>query len=280
MRKSTLLALLTTFALILSACGSAMVSPTNQNEIAQNTQSETGELTERSEPIKQSTDKNLSYIKNYTGKNLATIGYVSLGGDFRDKYGATTVELIPVTADGSYIDFESEDVLKQYKVANQSVKPNTELRMDFKKDDQGAETGTVSYQNIEEILLHVTETSGKYEKIEFTPITISPDKYTWYISDYTGRNLASSGYNSLGGDFRSKYGDGSLKIVIITDDGSFVDTENEDELRNYIVTGQNIAPNTELKYTFATGPDGEEKTFLDTQTVNEIELTVRGLDKN
>lgn len=280
MRKSTLLALLTTFALILSACGSAMVSPTNQNEIAQNTQSETGELTERSEPIKQSTDKNLSYIKDYTGKNLATIGYVSLGGDFRDKYGATTVELIPVTADGSYIDFESEDVLKQYKVANQSVKPNTELRMDFKKDDQGAETGTVSYQNIEEILLHVTETSGKYEKIEFTPITISPDKYTWYISDYTGRNLASSGYNSLGGDFRSKYGDGSLKIVIITDDGSFVDTENEDELRNYIVTGQNIAPNTELKYTFATGPDGEEKTFPDTQTVNEIELTVRGLDKN
>lgn len=280
MRKSTLLALLTTFALILSACGSAMVSPTNQNEIAQNTQSETGELTERSEPIKQSTDKNLSYIKNYTGKNLATIGYVSLGGDFRDKYGATTVELIPVTADGSYIDFESEDVLKQYKVANQSVKPNTELRMDFKKDDQGAETGTVSYQNIEEILLHVTETSGKYEKIEFTPITISPDKYTWYISDYTGRNLASSGYNSLGGDFRSKYGDGSLKIVIITDDGSFVDTENEDELRNYIVTGQNIAPNTELKYTFATGPDGEERTFPDTQTVNEIELTVRSLDKN
>lgn len=257
-----------------------MVSPTNQNEIAQNTQSETGELTERSEPIKQSTDKNLSYIKNYTGKNLATIGYVSLGGDFRDKYGATTVELIPVTADGSYIDFESEDVLKQYKVANQSVKPNTELRMDFKKDDQGAETGTVSYQNIEEILLHVTETSGKYEKIEFTPITISPDKYTWYISDYTGRNLASSGYNSLGGDFRSKYGDGSLKIVIITDDGSFVDTENEDELRNYIVTGQNIAPNTELKYTFATGPDGEERTFPDTQTVNEIELTVRSLDKN
>ena len=39
-------------------------------------------------------------------------------------------------------------------------------------------------------------------------INASPDKYTWYIQDYVGRNAAGFGYTSLGGDRMDHYGAG------------------------------------------------------------------------
>ena len=47
-----------------------------------------------------------------------------------------------------------------------------------------------------------TAASSKNGVFQHTPVTVkrSPDKYTWYIQDYVGRNAASIGYASLGGD--------------------------------------------------------------------------------
>ena len=48
---------------------------------------------------------------------------------------------------------------------------------------------------------------------EETPaITIkeSPDKYTWYIKNYVGKNCASIGYTSMGGDRMDSYGGGYI----------------------------------------------------------------------
>ena len=59
----------------------------------------------------------------------------------------------------------------------------------------------------------------------------SPDKYTWYVKNYVGLNLASVGYYSMGGDIRDEYGEGTVKIVPVTEDGSFIDAEKEEELR-------------------------------------------------
>lgn len=107
-------------------------------------------------------------------------------------------------------------------------------------------------------------------------INPSPDKYTWYIKDYVGKNLASFGYTSLSNDRMDSYGAGYIKLVLNAEDGSYVDYENEEELQKYVVISQNIAPNSEMKYTFQTDSDGKEyDNLVASQTYEEIELTVK-----
>lgn len=163
--------------------------------------------------IKDSPDKYTWYIKNYVGKNCASIGYTSMGGDRMDHYGAGYIELVMVTPDGAYIDIESDDNLKQYVVTAQSYAPNTELKYVFDTDEDGNEyESLVQSQNIEEIVLCVKKVGSSEEtSLGLTEITPSPDKYTWYIRDYSGRNLASCGYLSMGGDRMDHYGAGYIK---------------------------------------------------------------------
>lgn len=227
--------------------------------------------------VKDSPDKYTWYIKNYVGKNCASIGYASLGGDRLDSYGAGYLELVPVAPDGSYIDIESDDDLKQYVVTAQSYAPNTELKYVFAKDSDGNEyDNLIQSQNIESIVLCVKKVGSSEETtLGQTEITPSPDKYTWYIRDYTGRNLANCGYLSLGGNIVDSYGAGYIPFVIVSDDGSYIDPQDTETLKSYVVTGQNITPNTELKYVFCTDSDGEEyDNLIDTQNIEEIELYV------
>ena len=48
-------------------------------------------------------------------------------------------------------------------------------------------------------------------------IKASPDKYTWYIQDYVGRNAAGFGYTSLGGDRLERYGAGYVQFIFMTE---------------------------------------------------------------
>ncbi len=244
----------------------------------------TTEAEQPSEPtvtIKNSPDKYTWYIKNYVGKNCASIGYTSLGGDRMDEYGNWYIKLVLVTPDGAAIDIETDDDLKQYVVTGQSLAPNTELKYVFDTDSDGNEYDhLVSWQSYEEIVLCVKKV-GTHEEttLGLTAIDPSPDKYTWYIRDYVGRNLASCGYLSLGGDFRDKYGEGTIKFVIVPSDGTFIDPEDTELLKSYVVTGQSIASNTELDYTFSTDSEGNEYDHLvKSQNIKEIELTVKPID--
>lgn len=244
----------------------------------------TTEVEPPSEPtvtIKNSPDKYTWYIKNYVGKNCASIGYTSLGGDRMDEYGNGYIKLVLVTPDGASIDIETNDDLKQYVVTGQSLAPNTELKYVFDTDSDGNEYDSlVSWQNYEEIVLCVKKV-GTHEEttLGLTAIDPSPDKYTWYIRDYVGRNLASCGYLSLGGDFRDKYGGGSIKFVIVPSDGTFIDPEDTELLKSYVVTGQSIAPNTEMTYTFSTDSEGNEyDNLVNSQNIKEIELTVKPIE--
>ena len=106
-------------------------------------------------------------------------------------------------------------------------------------------------------------------------IRTSPNKYTWYIKNYVGKNCASFGYTSLGGDKRDRYGDATVLLVLIADDGSFIDPEDEEMLKQYTVTGQNISPNTELKLVFQKDSSGKEVNLLESQNIEEIELKVK-----
>ena len=96
--------------------------------------------------------------------------------------------------------------------------------------------------------------------VQHTPVTIksSPHTYTWYIQDYVGRNAASIGYTSLGGDRLERYGAGVLKFIFVTEDGTYLDYENENMLKQFVVAEQSLKPNTEMKLTFQKDSKGKE----------------------
>ena len=64
----------------------------------------------------------------------------------------------------------------------------------------------------------------------------------------------------------------------MTPDGAYIDIETDDDLKQYVVTGQSLAPNTELTYTFSTDSEGNEYSFAKSQNIKEIELTVEPID--
>lgn len=260
--------------LTLAACGNNNSDEKSDNQSPDDTVNDTNIV------INTSPDKYTWYIKNYVGKNCASIGYTAMSGKRMDTYGEGLVELVFVCPDGSYVDVETEDVLKEYSVVKQNIAPNSILKLVFDKDSEGNEhDNLVASQSYEEIVLCVKKNSEKEQKtIDLTEIKPSPDKYTWYIADYVGRNLASCGYTSMGGDLMHKYGEGIIELVIVADDGSFIDPEDTEALKNYVVTGQSIAPNTELKLTFDKDSDGVEyDNLVESQNIEEIELTVKRL---
>lgn len=290
MKRILIVLLSAVMVLSLAACGGNLDSGTNQTgEITASEKAETTRPSATEPPtdepsahipvvINPSPNKYTWYIKDYVGKNAASFGYTSLGGDRRDSYGAATLKLVFVMEDGSYIDIEDEDALKGYVVTAQNLAPNTELKLTFLKNSDGEEySNLVDCQNYEEIVLGVKKVGSSGQGPQsLKPIDPSPDKYTWYIADYVGRNLASCGYVSLGGDYRVSYGVTTLKFVIVADDGSYVDPEDFENLQNFTVTSQNIPPNTELKLEFLKNSDGEEySNLVDRQSYEEIVLGVK-----
>lgn len=275
----SLLLIIAMLATVLTGCsqavtalGEKVTAQTGSQETAPRATVPAGTIT-----IKPSPDKYTWYIKNYVGKNCASFGYTSMGGDRMDHYGAGYIELVLVTPDGAYIDIETDDVLKQYVVTAQSLAPNSELKYTFQTDEDGNEYDSlVLSQSYSQIVLCVKKIgSGEETTQGLTPILPSPDKYTLYIQDYTGRNLASCGYLSLGGQRMDHYGAGYIRFVITSDDGTFIDPQDTELLKNYVIIGQDIAPNTELNFTFETDSNGKEyETLVSSQSIEEIELMV------
>lgn len=230
--------------------------------------------------IKTSPDKYTWYIKDYVGKNVAAFGYTSLDGNRRDTYGGGTLKVVLVNDDGNYIDVSNDEDLKNYVVTSQNVEPNTELKFTFQKDESGKEyDNLVDYQNIDEVVLYVTKVGSKSTSKELTKINSSPDKYTWYVKDYVGRNLKACGYVALNGSFRDAYGYGTVGFVITPDDGSYVEIGEGETLKNYIVVGQSVEPNSEIKLEFMKDNNGQEyDNLVNSQNINEIELYVSPIE--
>lgn len=244
---------------------------------------EGGQAAEPSAPetvvIKQSPDKYTWYVKSYVGANLANVGYVSMANDLRDRYGASNVKLVPVAVDGTYIDVSDPEALKGYVVIGQNLKPNTEIKLIFEVDDNGEEyDNLVRSSNIDSIVLLVKEVGGADEPafdIPMTEISTCPGPETRYVQDYVGRNLAAVGYISMANDLRDYYGEGNIKLVPVADDGSFVDVSDPEALKQYRVVSQNVAPNTEITFTF----DPEYIHLVESQSLEEIELRVTKIEQ-
>lgn len=104
----------------------------------------------------------------------------------------------------------------------------------------------------------------------------SPDKYTWYIKNYVGLNCAAFGYTSIGGERFDRYGSGLLELIFVADGGEYVDIEDDDALKQYVVTAQNLEPNTEMKFTYERDNEGNEySNLLESQSFEQIVLRVK-----
>ena len=230
--------------------------------------------------INPSPDKYTYYVKDYIGMRLSEAGYVSLGGDLRDQYGTESVLLTLINDDGKYIDLEDEESLKDYVVVGQNEKPNTEIKFMYGLDENGDEDDTFPILSCEEIVLKVQPNDGLEinEDTSLTEINTSPDRYTFYIKDYTGRNLASCGYKTLGGDLRDAYGEGSVKIVPRLEDGTTISVEDEEALKGYKVVSQNIEPNSEFKMEYSVDENGIEENYVEHQGYEELSVTVQKID--
>ena len=226
-----------------------------------------GEGTE--EKYAPKTDK----IKNYVGRNAASFGYCSLGGDrLDDGYGGTldTLKVVLAADDGSYIDISDDEVLKQYVVTAQNIEPDTDLTFHY------SEYGIAEHQTFDEIELLCKKVAEDTEDPVLTGLTMinpSPDKTTQYVKDYVGRNLATIGYTGLDGSWHEEYNGtfNTVDLVVITDDGSFIEPDDKEMQKQYVVTSQNPAANSELLFSYS------DYGFVDSQTYSEIELYVSKL---
>ena len=215
-------------------------------------------------------------IRNYIGKNVASIGSVS-GNYVVDEYGAGELKLIFVTKDGMIIS-KTDDAAKQYTVVGQNLASGTNLVVVHLRDSRGEPySNLVAYQSYDELVLYVAPIGDSYQPT-YTEIRPTLDRHKYHVREYVGRNAASFGEYS-GGKRIDEYGAGELRIVFTAEDGSFVDSSDVNNLKCYIVIDQDIASNTELQMNYETDSKGQEyDNLIKSQNYEEINLTVRRLD--
>ena len=260
-------------AVTISACGTSNSNSNLENN--SNTESH------KKVQVKESPDKYTAYIKDYVGDNCATIGYESMGGDRNDYIGEGYLKLVLCTEDGHYIGV-SDETLKDYMVVDQNLEPNTEVKFTFEKDSDGNEfSSLIEWQSINEVVLKVKKVGSKDKttSMGMTQINSSQDKYTAYVKDYRGRNLANCGYISMGGDLRDYYSVTNIVLNIKTNDGSYVDLNEENILEQYVVIDQGLEPNTEISMTFEKDGNGNEYSWTDYMNYKELDLYVEKLNK-
>lgn len=93
----------------------------------------------------------------------------------------------------------------------------------------------------------------------------TPDKCTQYIRDYTGKNLANVGYTALGGFRADMYGNGYVKLTPVTKTGKYIDPSDEDLLKTYVVSKQDVKPSSELKYSYYVDQNTKKETTMVTK---------------
>lgn len=217
-------------------------------------------------------------IRNYAGKNVASIG--KMYGDYLvDEYGNGNLRIVFCTEDGILIDPNNEDQKKQYSVVGQNLPAGSELILVHQRNSSGKPyDGLVSYQSHEEIVLYVAHVGSSGFDPSFTEISPTLDRHKYHVRDYVGRNAASFGMTS--GDERiDEYGDGKLRITFTSTDGSFVDINDPNILKSYVVISQDIEANSDLIIQYQTNSNGKEyDSLVQYQNYEEINLTVQRLD--
>ena len=277
-RTLAIIGIASSLALAISGCSApAQTGSTAAQNEAQKTESPAPVK------IKSSDAPHIQYVKNYVGMNARQVGYTALDEMRHDRYGNGTLKIVFVTPDGSHIDLGSDEndwddsALQDWKVVSQNLDPNTEFTYTFTSDSDGEETTLVETQSINEIVLSLSKVgSSNNNSADLTEIKPATDKYTYFIKDYVGRNLADCGYLSLANTFNDSYGPTFIKFDLVSEDGAYVDPTDSSALTNYVVVSQNVAPNSELKLAYSTDSNGEEySNLVSSKSIDSVALTVK-----
>ncbi len=292
MKKLVCLTFAMLTALSLAACGKAERETTAPSTTLENISAETVPGATETEPLPEtephdfveiniSPDKYTWYMKDYYGKNLASFGYTAMGGFRADHYGDGYMHFAFLTPNGEYVDIQDQDDMSKWRVVGQSIAPNTEIKYIYGSEMDGTESESwVQYQTIDELVLALAPVGKSAEAPVLTPILSSPGPHTEYVRDYVGRNLSQCGYVSMGGNLTQQYGTAYIRLIVNTSDGSLVDPQDKESLKNFVVVRQSVAPNSEIKLSFEKGSSGQE--LLDAvhdQNIEEIDLYVVPLDQ-
>lgn len=208
-------------------------------------------------------------VNDYVGLNLESCGYTSMGGDRRDYCADTNLLLVLVSTDGSYVNPNDKQQLREYRVVAQTPAAGTPFSI--------VTYGEEKNKGYEEIILFVTKDAAGEDSIPTVEsVNASPNRETHYLRDYTGRTLENVGYVAMNGNRYDTYGpDGLIQIVVLDANGQVAEIDDE-HYEYYIVTDQNVAPNTELSFTYATDDDGDDEAI--DQSLKVLEITVEMSD--
>lgn len=233
------------------------------------------DIIEKDNAKEEITDNHIKKIRNYVNKNAASVGYEGMNDHRRDDYGNTTVELVFMNVDGTYIGV-TDDELKDYVIIEQDYKPETELKYEFVKENGEEIHGLIGWQNIEKIILRVKKVGESNPQFDnkLKKISVPKNKYENYLRNYVGLNLANCA-SSYGKSLQDKYSFGYVKLKLQTKDGLYVDISDEEGLKNYKVVSQDVAPNTKITFVYAKDSDGKEYySYIESQSIEQIYLTV------
>ena len=219
-------------------------------------------------------------IRNYVGKNAASIGKIQ--GDYLiDEYGAGDLRIVFVAEDGLLLSVADSETKKQYTVTGQNLSAGSEITVFHLRDSRGKPYSNLAdFLSYDEILLYVAPIGEDPYDPFYTSISPTLDKHLYHIRDYVGRNAASFG--TYKGENRvDEYGHGKIKIAFASEDGSFVDVSDEKKLKQYVVTNQDIEADKELKLEYETDSRGKEfDNLVRNQNYEEITLTVKKVDNS
>lgn len=217
-------------------------------------------------------------IRNYVGKNAMDVGKQD-GNYFVDEYGSAKLKIVFKTVDGTYLDTKNLGQMNQYTIVAQSIKADEKLNVFNQKNAEGnSYKNLIDYQSYEEIVLVVANGKGEFTEKLTAPKPI-PDRYTYYIKDYVGRNALSIG--EITNNTRvDKYGNSDLIIVFINPDGTSADISDENQLKDYVVTSQDIPVNSKQKIEYETNSNGVEyRSLIKNKTYKKIDLTIEKIEK-
>ncbi len=105
---------------------------------------------------KASSDQYTRYVRDYSGRNIASCGFISSSGEVADVYGVDYVKLEAQSKDGTYLDFTDPTTLDGCRVVSQNVSPNTAINVKLETSSTGVEyDNIVESSSVESIVLKV-----------------------------------------------------------------------------------------------------------------------------
>lgn len=218
-------------------------------------------------------------IRNYVGKNVASVGKM-YGNELVDEYGSAEVRLVYYTEDGMLVLPTDEETKKNYVVVAQNVKNGSKITVVNQRDSKGKPySNLVDYQSVDEIILYIAPINTSFDP-QITEIDPTLDRHKYHIRDYVGRNAASFG-EYYGSDRVDSYNDAELRLSFAAEDGSFIDSNDLNVLKNYIIVSQDIAPNTELTLVYDKDSKGNEyDNLIESQNYEEITFVLKKIDSS